>query len=94
MTESSSIAEDHGALQLPLEVIKRLAINDSGFIFDPVTGQSFTTNASGLLVLRLCRVDQNVRRIAEALTAEFDIDLAECEREVVEFASALRRLGT
>ncbi len=94
MAASPKTNVDNGALQLPLEVMRRLAISDTGFIFDPVTGQSFTTNASGLAIIRLCCTEQNARCIAEILTAEFDVTLSECEREVVEFASVIRRLGT
>jgi len=94
MSDSATTDVDNGTLQLPLEVMRRLAISDTGFIFDPVSGQSFTTNASGLAIIRLCCTEQNARCIAEKLTAEFDVALSECEREVVEFASVIRRLGT
>jgi hypothetical protein len=86
--------EDRVALQLPFEIINRLAINDSGFVFDPVSGQSFSTNASGRAILRLARKEHSARDIAERLIAEFEVPLHVCERDVVEFASMLRRLGT
>ncbi len=31
--------------------IKQLAVSDTGFVFDPQTGQSFTVNRTGRLVL-------------------------------------------
>ena len=31
--------------------LRQLAVSDTGFVFDPQTGQSFTVNATGRLVL-------------------------------------------
>jgi hypothetical protein len=84
---------DRGALQLPSEIINRLAINESGFVFDPVSGQSFSTNESGRAILRLARTEHSARDIAERLVAEFEVPLHVCERDVLEFAAVLRRLG-
>jgi hypothetical protein len=82
-----------GDLQLPLDVIKRLAISESGFVFDPVSGKSFSTNETGKAILKLACTERDPLRIAGMLTQQFDVDLALCEREVLEFVSVLRRLG-
>jgi hypothetical protein len=82
-----------GDLQLPLDVIKRLAVNDSGFVFDPVSGKSFSTNDTGRAILRIACTERDPRIIAKLLTEQFDVNLAACEREVLEFISVLRRFG-
>ena len=76
---------------LPADVLKRLATSESGFIFDPVTGDSFTANATALAIIRLAGSEASPSRIAELLTQEFDVGKSEAEREVVEFASVLRQ---
>jgi hypothetical protein len=53
-----------GDLQLPLDVIKRLAVNDSGFVFDPVSGKSFSTNETGKAILKLACVERDPRRMS------------------------------
>ena len=35
------------------DVLRRLALSDSGFVFDPLSGASFTVNASGLALIRI-----------------------------------------
>jgi hypothetical protein len=80
-------------MAMPLDVIRRLAINDSGFVFDPVSGRSFSTNETGREILRLACTERDPRRIAECLMERFDVDLATCEREIVEFVTTLRRIG-
>jgi len=80
--------------QLPLDVIKRLAINESGFVFDPVSGRSFSTNETGRAILTLACSERDPRRIAELLAEKYDIDVGACEREILEFSAALRRFGS
>ena len=36
-----------------LALFQRLASSESGFVFDPVSGQSYTVNETGLALLRL-----------------------------------------
>jgi hypothetical protein len=79
-------------LPFPTEVLKRLAISESGFVFDPVTGDSFTANATALAVLRLAGQATDTHALAEALAGEFDVDVAVAERDLVEFAGVLRRV--
>ena len=76
---------------LPAEVMKRLAISESGFIFDPASGDSFTANASALAIIRLAQSESDPQKIAEKLAAEFDVAVSQAEREVLEFASVLRQ---
>jgi hypothetical protein len=93
MGHPGPVRKASAALSLPSDIINRLAINDSGFVFDPVSGQSFTINESGRAILRLARTKRSAREIAEELVAEFEVPLHKCERDVLEFAAVLRRLG-
>lgn len=74
----------------PEEVLKRLAVSESGFVFDPASGHNFTVNATGLVVLRLLLEYQRLDQILEALQGQFDAEPREIERDVIEFISALR----
>jgi hypothetical protein len=93
MGHPGPVSGESVALLLPFEIISRLAINDSGFVFDPVSGQSFSINESGRAILRVARTERSARKIAEQLVTEFQVPLHECERDVLEFAAVLRRLG-
>jgi hypothetical protein len=74
----------------PPEVMNRLAVSESGFVFDPASGHNFTVNETGLVLLRLLLKEQRLEQIIETLHHEFDADLREIERDVLEFVSALR----
>ena len=73
-----------------VESLKRLALSESGFIFDPVTGNSFTVNHTGLAILHLLQKSLDLGHITRRLQAEFDIDAPLAERDVIEFAGLLR----
>lgn len=71
-------------------LLTRLALSDSGFVFDPVTGNSFTVNTSGLSILRLLQKTEDWTDIIATLQAEFEVSYSVAERDVIEFATALR----
>jgi hypothetical protein len=71
-------------------ILKRLALSESGFVFDPVSGQSFTVNESGLAVLRLNQVEEEVAVLVENLALHFDATAAEIRRDVLDYADRLK----
>ena len=73
-----------------VESLKRLALSESGFIFDPVTGNSFTVNHTGLALLQLIQQTLDMERITKRLQAEFVIDATVAERDASEFAGLLK----
>lgn len=74
----------------PRDVLKRLAVSESGFIFDPASGHNFTVNETGLVLLRLIQKEQRLDQILAALGEEYATEPREMERDVLEFVSALR----
>jgi len=74
--------------------LRQLAINDSGFAFDPTTGHAFTVNAAGAAVIAAlkdgCAEDEIVRRLAQS----FELDGTEdVPREVDDFIARLVENG-
>ena len=72
------------------EALRRLAVSESGFVFDPVSGHNFTVNDTGLVILRRLQKNQDFRRLLNDLQQEFDADPSEMERDVIEFIGMLR----
>ncbi len=73
-----------------------LAISDSGFVFDPYTGASFTVNLAGLTLLRSLKDGADRRALVAALRDGFEIrdggaSPDDFDRDVDEFVSQLRR---
>lgn len=72
------------------ETLRRLALSDSGFVFDPVTGNSFTANESGLTILRQLQGGNTMANVVASLCSEFEIEPAAAERDIIEFINQLR----
>ena len=74
----------------PLSSLQRLAISESGFVFDPVSGHNFTVNETGLTILRLLQKENELAPLLENLASQYDISSRVLERDVLEFAGLLR----
>ena len=82
--------ERAGSLLPPREVLRRLAISESGFVFDPASGNSFTVNETGLAILRGLQHSHDLQTLSETLLRDYDIKPRDLERDLLEFASTLR----
>lgn len=74
------------------ESLQRLALSESGFVFDPVTGHTFTVNETGLAILRQLQQGAALDGVVEAMRRDFAVDAQAAERDIIEFASYLRSL--
>lgn len=70
--------------------LSRLAINEEGFVFDPQTGESFTVNTSGGMIIKLLAKGLSNEETAEALVDTYDIKLNEAHSDVRDFVDQLR----
>lgn len=86
-----SSIDERSLLPDPMAV-RRLAVSESGFVFDPVSGHSFTVNETGLAILHLLQQESHIADIRSALTARFDVDQESLDRDLVEFLGSLREL--
>ena len=70
-------------------LLRRIALSESGFIFDPVTGNSFSTNDSGLALLKLLQSEKDLAAVIEALVGRYEVDARTAERDVRDFVVLL-----
>jgi PqqD family protein of HPr-rel-A system len=72
--------------------IRSLAVNPDGFAFDPTTGESYTLNSTGLVLLEALRDGSSIEALAELMAARFDVGIEEAVRDVDDFLDSLRTL--
>ena len=77
----------------PRQKVRDLAVSDSGFVFDPYTGATFSVNATGLHILRGLQREEARREILANLESSFGIGEADLERDLDEFVGQLRNQG-
>lgn len=53
--------------------LQNLAMNDNGFIFDPNSGYSYTSNETGLYIMKLLAQGKDKDEICRLFCEEYDV---------------------
>ncbi len=70
-----------------------IAISDSGFIFLPSTGETFTLNEMGKEIFKLLQAKKSLEEISSEIIKEYDIDEHTLERDIEDFILRLKSLN-
>ncbi len=73
-----------------MEINKNIAISETGFVFDPSTGDSFTLNPAGLEIIGYIREGKTQEEIAALITEKYDVEESAFERYFYDFVSMLK----
>lgn len=73
--------------------IKDLAISDSGFVFDPFSGGTFTLNETGRVVVGALREGLSESQIVERLRSGFEGVTPKVEEDVRDFLRTMAEYG-
>lgn len=73
-----------------MQRLKSLALNPDGFAFDPTTGESFTLNPTGLMLLEGLRAGLAAEQLTSRLVERFEIPAHDAARDVDDFLERLR----
>ncbi len=75
------------------KISENLAVSESGFLFMANTGESFTVNETGRLILKMLKEGKNEDEIIAEITNEFDVDTETAQRDFDEFLTMLKNLN-
>jgi len=75
---------------MDVTTLKNLAISDTGFIFDPFSGKTFTINEVGMVIIQSLKNGEDVGLIQNKIMEEFDITLDQLERDISDFLIQLK----
>jgi len=73
-------------------VYEHLALSDSGFLFDTRTGDTYSLNRSGTLLLRALMAGASEAELVDRLVETFEVDRPTARRDVAQFLLRLRDL--
>jgi PqqD family protein of HPr-rel-A system len=71
--------------------LKELMINDEGFAFDPRTGNTYTMNPTGLLIVNAVKAGANVDQVLDSVAARYEVDRQTADRDLEVFFNELQR---
>jgi len=72
-----------------MKLNKNIAVSESGFIFNPLSGDSFSTNPLGQEIVRLLKEDKSKQEIIAALSSKYEADEATIEKDINDFFQVL-----
>lgn len=73
-----------------MKLNKNLAVSETGFIFNPTSGDSFTANEIGTEIINLMKESKNIADIKNALLDKYDVEGSQLEKDVDDFIVLLR----
>ena len=65
-----------------MNINKNIAISDSGFIFNPSSGDSFSTNQVGLEIIRLLQEGKKKEVIISEIVEKYSTDESTIEKDL------------
>lgn len=76
-----------------MNIKKNIALSDSGFVFDPSSGDSFSTNPIGLEIIQLMKDGKHVEEIKTELLQKYMTDETTLEKDIYDFVKMLSKLS-
>jgi hypothetical protein len=75
-----------------MKIKRNLALSDSGFVFNPSTGDSFSVNPIGLELVRLLKDEKSDEEIRKYMLKTFEIDEVTFEKDFYDFKRMLEQM--
>ena len=76
-----------------MKLKKNIAISESGFLFDPNTGESFNLNKTGRFILKMLAENKDENEIMEAVINKYEVEPQAYHRYMDDFEHMLRQFG-
>lgn len=73
--------------------LQNLALSDTGFIFDPSTGRTYTLNETAVFIIKHLKDSKKQETIITALMAEYDVERDNAERDFLDLVIQLKEMG-
>ena len=73
-----------------MQIKKNIATSESGFIFNPSTGDSFTANPIATEVIQQLKGGESLNSIKKSILERYDVEAGQLERDLDDFLAQLR----
>ncbi len=73
-----------------MKVRKNVAISDSGFLFNPSSGDSYSVNPIGQEIIQLLQEEKSEQEILDHILKEYMIDKNTVEKDLYDFLNMLK----
>jgi len=76
-----------------MNIKKDIAISESGFVFDPTTGESYSLNAIGVEILTLLKEGNDQQEITDFVLQKYEVDADTFDNNYYDFINMLKQFN-
>ena len=76
---------------LTMNINKNIAVSDSGFVFNPTTGESYSVNPIGVEIIEMLKQEKTLDEINQNLIERYNADIVTIDKDVSDFISLLKQ---
>ncbi|NPA68232.1 MAG: PqqD family protein [Chlorobi bacterium] len=76
-----------------MTIRKNIAVSESGFVFDPDNGDSYTLNETGKLIIDMLAEGKTEKEIKNYFTEHYDVDEGTLENNFNDFIIMLKNFN-
>jgi hypothetical protein len=73
-----------------MKIKKNIAISESGYVFNPSSGESFTVNPIGIELVNMIRDEKSYEEISKTMLAKYNTDNDTFEKDYQDFIGLLK----
>ncbi|MBC8319799.1 MAG: PqqD family protein [Bacteroidetes bacterium] len=73
-----------------MNINKNIAVSDSGFVFNPTTGESYTVNPIGVEIIEMLKQEKSINEINQVLIGRYNADIVTIDKDVSDFINLLK----
>lgn len=68
-----------------------IALSDSGFVFNPASGESYTVNPIGVEIIQLLKEGKSIQEVCELILENYNTDLTTIDKDLNDFIVMLKQ---
>jgi hypothetical protein len=73
-----------------MKIKKDIAISDSGFVFNPASGESFSVNPIGIELFNYIKQEKSYEEIRDLMLEKYDTNEATFEKDYQDFVAIMQ----
>ncbi len=68
-----------------------IALSDSGFVFNPASGESYTVNPIGVEIMQFLKDGKSIQEVSELILENYNSDLPTIDKDLNDFIVMLKQ---
>ena len=68
-----------------------IALSDSGFVFNPASGESYTVNPIGVEIIQLLKDGKSIAEVSELILKNYNTDFTTVDKDLNDFMVMLKQ---